>query len=630
MKVKLSQAVKMFFGNSSLEMVYFEAIANALDANATEINISIYAKAFNKPETLRIEISDNGDGFTNDRYKKFSKLFDVEESSHKGLGRLVYLCYFEDIDVVSYFNKMKRRKFSFTEGFEEGNFKITNVKERPSGTTFKMGSYVLQKIAKAEYVQPLKIKQRILEEFYARYFKLKKDKIQLQIKIESFIGDKKESAILRNSDIPEFKMIQLSSSINLIDKFDLYYSIKEVNPEDSSFIAAISVDNRTFKVDLISSENMPSGYEMVFLLYSDYFKGKIDAARQNLTLTGYELKDIQTLFRKEVVLIIEDVIPKIKKRNSKTKKSLIKNYPHLSGYFDTENIGYVSRNEILKRAQEEFFKAQKEILDATSFTDEQFAKSMELSSRALTEYILFRQLTIEKLRNTSNQNSEAEIHKLFVSMRKDGRFEKEKFSDDLYRNNAWLLDDKYMTYETVLSDREMGELVNVITDGEEFIDKNRPDIALIFSNNPENKKPFDVVIVELKKRGISLEENMKVITQLEKRARKLMEYYNNQIQRIWFYGIIDFNEDVEMQLAGEYTELYSSGKMYYREINIAISLNPKVILPVGVFIWDLDAIVDDANARNSAFLNLIRSKLSNSQNEKKHMQKTFVTHPLSP
>ena len=38
MKVKLSQAVKMFFGNSSLEMVYFEAIANALDANATKID----------------------------------------------------------------------------------------------------------------------------------------------------------------------------------------------------------------------------------------------------------------------------------------------------------------------------------------------------------------------------------------------------------------------------------------------------------------------------------------------------------------------------------------------------------------------------------------------------------------
>ena len=37
MEVKLSQAVKMFFGNSSLEMVYIEAIANSFDAGATEI-----------------------------------------------------------------------------------------------------------------------------------------------------------------------------------------------------------------------------------------------------------------------------------------------------------------------------------------------------------------------------------------------------------------------------------------------------------------------------------------------------------------------------------------------------------------------------------------------------------------
>ena len=97
MKVKLSQAVKMFFGNSSLEMVYFEAIANALDAHATEISIKISADAFNQPETLRIEISDNGEGFTDERYTKFSNLFDVDESSHKGLGRLVYLSYFDNM-----------------------------------------------------------------------------------------------------------------------------------------------------------------------------------------------------------------------------------------------------------------------------------------------------------------------------------------------------------------------------------------------------------------------------------------------------------------------------------------------------------------------------------------------------
>eukprot|EP01041_Mallomonas_annulata_P030005 gene30005-52084_t len=164
-----------------------------------------------------------------------------------------------------------------------------------------------------------------------------------------------------------------------------------------------------------------------------------------------------------------------------------------------------------------------------------------------------------------------------------------------------------MTYETVLSDREFGELVTFITEDESERNDDRIDIALVFSNNPNKKKPFDIVIVELKKRGISLEENMKVVTQLEKRARKLMQYYENQIQRIWYYGIIEFNEEVELALSGEYTELYSTGKMYYKETSVAISLNPKKTLPIGVFIWDLDAVVEDAHSRNAAFLNLIKT-----------------------
>lgn len=610
MKVKLSQAVKMFFGNSSLEMVYFEAIANALDANATEIDIKISAKALNQPETLQIEISDNGEGFTDERYKKFSKLFDVEESSHKGLGRLVYLCYFDHVKVSSYYEKTQKREFDFSEGFEEEEFKVSEVNECAPGTTFQMTGYTFQKIAKGDFIQPRKIKQRILEEFYARLFQLKKDQMSIKITIEATIEGKHSKALIENSDIPEFTKIELDSSINLIDKFDLYYSIKEVDLAESSFIAAITVDNRTVKVDLISNENLPAGYEMVFLLYSDFFKGRIDAARQNLTISPQEFRDIQSIFRKEVASIIESEIPKIKTRNTEVKKNLVNRYPHLGGYFDIQNIGYISRNDILKKAQEEFFKDQKELLDATSLDEEQYEKSIELSSRALTEYILFRQMTIENLKRSTDKDSEAELHKLFVSMRKEGKFEKKEAINDLYRNNAWLLDDKYMTYETVLSDREMGELIQIITE-EEDTDDDRPDIALIFSNNPENKRPFDVVIVELKKRGISLEENLKVVTQLEKRARKLMKHYNNQIQRIWFYGIIEFNEDVETHLAGEYTELYSCGKMYYRETNVAISLNPKIILPIGVFIWDLDAVIKDANARNSTFLNLIKSKFLN-------------------
>lgn len=608
MKVKLGQAVKMFFGNSSLEMVYFEAISNALDANATEVLIKIKAKSGSKPETLELEISDNGEGFTDARYKKFSNLFDVEEGTHKGLGRLVYLCYFDKVEVVSHFESTKIRTFEFSEDFVEEGSIVKEVQPQESGTKLTMTAYALQKIAKADYLQPDKIKRRILEEFYARFFQYKLSKKDFTIEIVSEIGGSRRKQTIGLDDIPEFKNKPIESKINLIDRVELSFSIRKVDPKDSSLMAAICVDNRTVKVDLISAENLPSGYEMIFLIYSDYFIGKIDAARQNLTISGQELKEIQNIFRKEVAQIIESFIPSIKQRNLSTKKELNVRYPHLAGYFEAQSIGYLARNEILKKAQEEFFKDQRDLLEAQTLTEAQYEKSLDLSSRALTEYVLFRQKTIEKLKNSSAEHSEAELHKLFATMRSLGRFEKGSLQDDLYRNNAWLLDDKYMTYEVVLSDREMSELIEVITDEKTTFDDNRPDMAIVFSNNPNENKPFDVIIVEFKKRGISLEENLKVVTQLEKRARRLMKFYKNQIQRIWFYGIIEMNEEVEMALAGEYTELYSTGKMYYKETSIAISLNPKSTLPIGVFIWDLDAVVKDADARNSTFLNLIRSK----------------------
>lgn len=610
MNVKLGQAVKMFFGNSSLEMVYFEALANALDANATAINIEISASAFNQPETLEIKISDNGIGFTDEKYRTFSNLFDVEENSHKGLGRLVYLCYFSKTKIISNYNRTYKREFNFTEAFKEEDAITSNVQDTTSGTTLHMSGYTLTKVKQHTYLQPSALKKRILDEFYSRLYQLKLTGKEIIINIKANIENTVQNEVLTNNEIPELEKEELESSINLIDKFYLYYFINKVDPLDTSFIAAISVDNRTMKVDIIDEENIPPGYNMVFLLYSDWFTGKVDSSRQNLAITEQERQSIQTIFRKKVSALIEKNIPLITNRNTETKKNLINRYPHLSGYFSSEDIGYISRSEVIKKAQDQFFKAQKELLDASSLSEEQYEKSIELSVRALTEYILFRQLTIEKLKGSTQEDCEAELHKLFATMKV--KFEKENIANDLYRNNAWLLDDKYMTYEAVLSDKEMGDLITLLTNEETERDGERPDLALVFSQNPIVGSPFDVVIVELKKRGLTLEENWKVITQLEKRARKLMSFYHNQIQRIWYYGIIEFNEEIELALAGEYTELYSSGKMYYRETEVAISLSPKINLPIGVFIWDINAVVNDADARNSTFLQLIKSKFQNS------------------
>ena len=114
MQVNVQKAVTMFLSSSSFEMIYSEAFANALDAGANEIRIKISLPDPTQLQNLQLTISDNGVGFDDFRFGKFSKLFDVEEQSLKGLGRLVYLCYFERVYVESTYNEGTNiRTFTF-------------------------------------------------------------------------------------------------------------------------------------------------------------------------------------------------------------------------------------------------------------------------------------------------------------------------------------------------------------------------------------------------------------------------------------------------------------------------------------------------------------------------------------
>jgi len=609
MQVKLSKAVKAIFKKPSLEMVYFEAIANALDAHANKINIKIFAESYNKPETLSIEITDNGEGFTDSRFDKFSNLYDTEDAKHKGLGRLAYLCYFEKILITSTYNNSHTRTFEFSETFkgrsksEESNQKIDN------GTKLIMSRYVLDKVWQYNYVKTEYLKESILTKFYPRLFKSKKEGKQIEITISATISDVTDTKTITANDIPDFKLVTINQAehrIDLYSQFEIYYHIEQMY-DISKVITAMSIDDRTFPINVIDESNFPPGYKIVFLLYSDYFMADDDRETVNI----HKREQVEKLFTKNIAKIINEEIPQIAERNQKQEKLLAEQYPHLNGYFDSDCIGYTSRDNLLEQAQSEFFKEQRKILDAETLTPEQFEESLKISARTLAEYILFRQNVIKKLKEINKDNTEFDIHNLIIPRYE--QFDKADFNKNLYRNNVWILDDKYMTYDTILSEKEMSEIIKVITENEDGErSSGRPDIAMFFSGDPNKENDngkVDVVIVELKKKGITLEENMKVITQLEKRARDLMKYYKNKIQRIWFYGVIEINEDVELQLFGEYKELYSTGKMFYRETKIAIT--KEIILPVGIFIMDIDALVNDADARNSTFLNVIKSKFGN-------------------
>lgn len=618
MQVNIKQAIRLFFSNPSLDMVFIEAIANSLDADASKISICISIDELGKQETLKITVQDNGVGFTQERYGKFCKLLQVEDSTHKGVGRLVYLYYFDTIEVSSIFNK-QHRTFLYNTSFDEANSNMVlePIDSQEQRTILNFSNCTLKRLSSYNSILPDSLKRMILEEFLPRFYVYKEEGKEIEIDIELKIGKVKKNQFIGNrkvtislNDLPVLKVEEVNASqIRMFEDMVLQYSIEKKESYVAPFIiTALCIDNRAYKLsDIISSDNIPWGYELIFLLKSSIFNGQVNPSRQTLTLRDELLKSVKKIFRTKIANIIQQDIPSFKESNEKTRLSLSKSYPHLLGYFEDEEIGIVSRSKSLEIAQQKFLRDQKTVLEAEYLDGEKYEKAMDLSSRSLAEYILYREKIISKLETITNKDSEATIHNLILPKR--SILKNNQNVTAIYNNNLWLLDNKYMTYTTAMSERTMQEVVEEITQGVEHgSDSNRPDLAIIFSDNPEDLScKVDVVIIELKKRGIKLSKTEEVISQLKQRATKLMNYYPNRIQRIWFYGIVEFNDEFKLSLKNEhYTPLFSKDTLYYKENEWYLSLESDIPYKVGTYILSIDAFIKDAKAHNEIFLNILK------------------------
>ena len=614
MEVNLKQAISKFFSQSSFDMVYLEAVANALDAGASNIQIHFSASTLSNEKSFNLVISDNGIGFTDERYKKFCRLLDVDkdDKAHRGLGRLVYLFYFDKVKVSSHYNGNQYREFNFDNDFgaQKADNSSTLEDNHDSGSILEMTGYNLKKLKTADFANAEWIRRRILKKFYSLLYKAKKEARDIIITIQTTIGTQNDVRVISAASMPDLEEKTIVTKHSLDGEMTLYYSINECEAKDSSVITAISIDNRNESIDVFADDRIPVGYDMVFILYSDTFQGQTDATRQIITLRPDTLKMLQKTFRDEILALLTERAPKVIEETKHEAEQINDQFPHLRGYFEENTIGISSKADVIKDAQTRFIRDQREILckSTESLTDADFERSMNLAGRALTEYILFRQKTIDRLKGIDKKDLEATIHNIIVPQRtvlRDG-----DFSQDVYKNNSWILDDKFMTYTTVLSEMEMTDLIKELTK-DENVERNddRPDIAVIFSNDPNTSEKFDVVIIELKRKGLKSEDNIRVEAQLEKRARDLFAIYANKIQSLWLYGVVELDNDYKALLStAGYQPMYSKGNIFVHTGDITVDWESRTKIPAVRYILDFDALVNDADARNKTFLNLIKSK----------------------
>jgi hypothetical protein len=616
MKINPKKAISHFFPNPCYEQIYYEAVANSIDAAATKIEIHIEIESFERPDTLKVTISDNGLGFNDGNFRKFSSLLEVENLDHKGLGRLVFLEYFHRVDVVSRFDGSKQRTFCFDHDFD-GDSRVSNVEEGASGTTLTLSGFAGEKIKTYKYLRPSEIKVALINHFFPRLFGLKKDGQSLEIDIElvaqvpnldkEFVSDKKQ---LTFADLPTLTEVSVADGeIDLFQSINISYSISNDIARPRSLTTAICVDGRTVPYELASADCVPQGYQVLFLFSSDFFKGKTDAARQRLDLpAGVSERTLKRLLRGEMNRIISAAVPRVQEENSSICDALDSNYPHLSGYFSEDTVGLIIKDEAIRSAQEKFLADQKTVLECQDLDDATYEKALDVSARVLVEYILYRTRIIARLKSMDAGNNEGEIHDVIVPRRRTHRGC--DLATDIYNCNVWLLDDKYMSYTTVLSDQTMRDVIREIAVQGEG-DGSRPDITMVFSGDPQAGRPVDVVVVELKKHGVGLAKKEEAISQLRQRARMLLQHFPNQINRIWFYAVTDIDEEFRRSLREDrFVELFSRGALFYKQQPIVLDNNRELF--VDLYVLTYESMIGDAETRNSTFLNILKDRIRTS------------------
>lgn len=421
MDIETAGAIRLFFPNPSLTLVYFEALANALDAGATDVSIEIDVQGYDKPDTLKITVTDNGDGFNDENFDRFKTLLKPRDKFHKGIGRLVFLNYFDRVEVISTRDKWQR-KFVFKEGFDD-NAPLQQLEQtQDAKTTLTFTGFSGSRVKSYDNLKPDAIKPLLIEQFLPTLDARKRDgkafKIWINLKTTESNPQKEffpHEVTITPDDLPSMTKITIQdNSLDAFSTIDMHYHVEPVSGK-GSLLVAFNIDGRTIPVNLIPASSFPTGYMGVFLFESEMFHSNADSSRQKLIFPdGLHEASLYRVLRREVGKILADKIPKITERNEKVKEKFEEQFPHLLGYFENDTVGLIDRDDALEIAQQKFFRAQKQVLQCETLTEAAYEKSLELSSRTLTEYILYRDKIIGRMKEMTADNAESEIHNLIV------------------------------------------------------------------------------------------------------------------------------------------------------------------------------------------------------------------------
>ncbi|MEI6347259.1 MAG: hypothetical protein WCP69_04845 [Bacteroidota bacterium] len=612
--------------------VIFEAITNAIHANATNIICTFHTGEYTLKEHDVIEIAnkkvdditifDNGDGFNTSNYNSFCKYrTDLKKDlGCKGVGRFVFLKVYDNVLYKSQIaDEQIEKVFKFNLDFKTENISTTETKIESNTTELFLKGLTSQYIDYDKHINrridlDLEIiREKVLLNLIPTLFFYKKKGVL--IKIDFVDSTTSNTLSILDSDIPDF----FETPFKITDKNGFKYGFTlnhRIEKESGKLNAFYCANNRTvcefsdkdFKLSL------PYGYSGYMLLESNYFDSKVNHERNNFdifpfktdafSLVSWEM--INAKLKSVISEIVKEGIPETNKINQEKLEEIQNERPYLVSYINEEDIdmaGFLDKKHLIEKAKKRFDVEKEKLLTSAgkeSYTDEELSDAIEITQNELVSYINDRAQVLERLRTLLNKKERVEsiIHNLFM----------ERYSDDDYfsvgKNNLWLLDDRFTTYSYAASEKRIAEVLKQIGEESEDVEisDDRPDLSLFFSHNPNSPERLKSVLVEIKPFDYQSKSDRKKFAGIQQLVDYVKAFKTKEnLEEIFAFLITDIDEKLTTRLKdNDFIPLFSTeSPIFHKFFNT---------LGISIYVISAHTLIKDAEARNKVFLDIIRKQ----------------------
>jgi hypothetical protein len=240
--------------------VLFEAITNAIHANATNIICSLNSSdnplKENEVDIVNkkvdtISVIDNGDGLNKDNYNSFCKYRTEFKKALgcKGVGRFVFLKVYKNVRYKSQLTKeQEERTFKFNLDFDTENINIVPAKIVSNSTEISLSGLTSLYLDFDRHLDRRidldlgAIREKVLLNLIPTLFFYKKKDIS--IKIQFIDSTTSNTTTIESSDVPDFaeKPFKIKDKESKLHDFILNYRIEK---EDGKLNAFYCANNRT-------------------------------------------------------------------------------------------------------------------------------------------------------------------------------------------------------------------------------------------------------------------------------------------------------------------------------------------------------------------------------------------------